>query len=1072
MIPHGVWLRAEGVRAGGLRPGTVSDGGMGIAYFKKAARHTTCALALTVGFLAGAATIAGGASAAVDCQATPGFCRAESFFPAAPGNVTALANLGSTGAPDDDLLSALDDLDAAQKGNDAAGVARAKGRARAILEGSVDPLADDDKHFLDAKAYGPVGSEPPIGLLNTRAKVQDIPANDTTVEIREVRFGDHALLDTSMLRFADMDTPFTIKWHITELGTSFGGELAPAGLAASGQGRNEVVKPLALGLMMTGTSAIRQRFHPNGGPEATRLATQEIDVDMPAPSDLADGILDPNLKPGHETFAQIAVAPLSAPDPAMPAADEIAGASPERQIDDAMASGPVNVQQMRDLVAAMRSRDSLPIPSLGDGADAGVAFANAEAYTNTREVPLAADTSPGGTMTLALTNLDAIPRDVVVRELRDRSSVAGLGAVSWGAFTTDVLTTVRLPASMTAPQTVRVPVKPAAGAFSLWIGDPSGGDQAGTAIALDRGPRRQSLELGLGPVKPLHEALDQAGNMWVTLANSDQVVRLHPNAAAITTQDPEHFSLPGGAAPPVGDAPPALPLLGPGDVAVDKHGIVWVTLTLANAIARIDPSVAKPGSFDGIKIFNLKQCTDGTCRPPIGAVGAAAPLTRLPLQMKVRDDGTGNTDLFFTEQNADAIGALRVSPNGTPIAEQHFSCVCIQPLGIALDPNGDIWYSEGTSNRIGRMTLDAAHPFTTILAPRHYNIPNPVSESTPGAQPPSGGGGIQPLPVTATTTLPHSVALDGKGRVWYTGEASETVGYLDPAKAVPNTTDGFTDTPGPVNEFGRALAPADLAIDPAGTAWIADEYGDQIAKATIAADGSIHASFAFRPTARNSLTDSPLVDPQGNLWFNEAGANLITRISGVAAKAPATPAPGTPPAAPQLPEPPSAATPQPAGQPQPKPACSITRWLTRKGSGRGAHRSLPLLGLTAAKVQRCLGKPARTARAAKVETWVYPAVELRFSKGTVGAFTLRRAGLGSHPDRAAIGASVGSFRKALGTLARDGRGYRGLVAVNAKNVADVRIAVGPSGKVSRVTVTLVRRAALDRAGRTLLRRIG
>ena len=114
----------------------------------------------------------------------------------------------------------------------------------------------------------------------------------------------------------------------------------------------------------------------------------------------------------------------------------------------------------------------------------------------------------------------------------------------------------------------------------------------------------------------------------------------------------------------------------------------------------------------------------------------------------------------------------------------------------------------------------------------------------------------------------------------------------------------------------------------------------------------------------------------------------------------------------------------------------------------------------------------RSARTAKVETWVYPAVELRFSKGTVGAFTLRRAGLGSDPDRAVIGASVASFRKALGTLARDGRGYRGLVGLNARNVADVRIAVGPSGKVSRVTVTLVRRAALDRAGRTLLRRIG
>jgi streptogramin lyase len=1042
---------------------------MGIRNFSRAVRHTTCALTLSVGLLA---TGASGASAAVDCQATPGFCRAESFFPTDPGNIAALAKLGSTGAPDDDLLSALDDLDAAQTGDDAAGIAKAKGRALAILEGSTDPLADDDKQYLDDKAYGPTGSEPPIALLNTQAKVQDIPANTTTVDVREVRFGDHAILDTSMLRFADMATPFTIRWHITELGTSFGGELSPAAVPATGAGRNQVVDPLVLGLLTTGTRATTQRFHPDGGPEATRLATQTISVDMPAPSELGGGILDPNLKPGHETFAQIAVGPLSAQAPAMPALAEVAGASPERQIDDAMrGTAAVNVAQMRDLVAAMRSRDSLPIASLGASADAGVAFANAEAYTNTRELRLAADTSPDGTMTLALTNLDGLPRDVVVRELRDRSNVAALGALSWGAFTTDVLTTVHLPANMTAPQTVTV--KPAAGTFSLWIGDPSGGDQAGTAIALDRGPRRQSLEIGVGPVKPLHEALDRQGDMWVTLANSDQVVRLRPNAATISSQDPEHFSLPGGAPPPVGDAPPAPPLLGPGDVAVDAHGIVWITLTTANAIARIDPKVAKPGSFDGIKIFNLRPCADGTCRPPLGAVGAAAPLTRLPLQMKVRDDGRGDTDVFFTEQNADAIGALRVSPDGTQIAEQHFSCVCIQPLGIALDPDGDIWYSEGTSNRIGRMTLDPAHPFTTVVAPKHYNIPNPVQEPTPGAQPSTGGTGIQPLPAVAKTTLPHSVALDREGRLWYSGEASERIGYLDTARAVPNTTEGFTDIAGPDNEFGRALAPADIAIDPAGTAWIADEYGDQIAKATIAADGSIKATFAFPPTARNSLTDSPLVDPQGNLWFNEAGANLITRISNVAATAAEAPAPaGTPPAAPQ-PQPAPEANPTAA---QPKPpaarACTITSWLTRKGSGRGARRSLPLLGLAAAKAKACLGGPARTARTPKVESWIYPTLELRFTRGLVASFTLRRAGLGSAPDRAAVGARLASFRKALGAVERSGRGYRAVVAVGAKNAADVRLAVGRSGKVSQVTVTSVPRSRLDSAGRTLLRRAG
>ena len=57
--------------------------------------------------------------------------------------------------------------------------------------------------------------------------MQDIAAGDTTVDVREVRFGDHALLDTSMLRFAAMGTTFTINWHIAELGTTFGGELRP-----------------------------------------------------------------------------------------------------------------------------------------------------------------------------------------------------------------------------------------------------------------------------------------------------------------------------------------------------------------------------------------------------------------------------------------------------------------------------------------------------------------------------------------------------------------------------------------------------------------------------------------------------------------------------------------------------------------------------------------------------------------------------------------------------------------------------------------------------------------------------
>jgi hypothetical protein len=478
------------------------------------------------------------------------------------------------------------------------------------------------------------------------------------------------------------------------------------------------------------------------------------------------------------------------------------------------------------------------------------------------------------------------------------------------------------------------------------------------------------------------------------------------------------------------------------------------------------------------------------------------------------------------------------------------------------------------------------------------------------------------------------VAVDREGRVWYTGEASERIGYLDPAKAKENTTDGFRDAPGPVNQFGRALAPADMGIGADDTVFFSDEYGDQIASATVDAAGAIHAKSAFTPTERNSLTDSPLVDPSGNLWFVEAGANLVTRISGVAAGVPlpsraplitantatgrvtgsgmstevrsidvrvvrggalvahadavpvtglsfdttlplraedrlefvphganplstfafrvptlsagataggsvagaatlggapladgvtisaggstktaaisaddgsfsapvagaaagtvswtagaaaarfrtvtpiapaapagsgAAPAPAAAPGAPATGTGNSGAAPAPGPKATPAPACATGHWLTRSGAGRGARRTLPLLGMTAAEVERCLGGPSSRS----ASRWTYRGkvgLDVRFARGQLSGFTLLRAGLQSTPDRAAVGGSVATFRRALGTLLRSGRGYRGAVAVGPNSAADVRLTV-KRGRVTRIDVNLVSRRALGSAGRRLL----
>jgi hypothetical protein len=191
---------------------------MGITHLRFLARAVgALAIAVSIGT---AAPAFGALDQGTDCQTlAQNTCLGDPVDGNAP-----IGTLGSPASPEEDLAAALEAL---QSAPDAAAAEQARGRALAIIEGSADRLAVGDKQFLARKAYAG------IPLLNTVANVTPVPAPTAdepvpTVDVREVRYGDHAILDTSMLRFADMNAPFTINWHITELGTTFGGVLCPA----------------------------------------------------------------------------------------------------------------------------------------------------------------------------------------------------------------------------------------------------------------------------------------------------------------------------------------------------------------------------------------------------------------------------------------------------------------------------------------------------------------------------------------------------------------------------------------------------------------------------------------------------------------------------------------------------------------------------------------------------------------------------------------------------------------------------------------------------------------------------
>ena len=781
-----------------------------------------------------------------------------------PFDGTPAAGTGDTTSPEDDLADALDTLATAPT---PATATAARTLALAILEG--DPLP--------RKAYSGI----PLLNWNAPAKVQTVPAGGN-VTVTEVRFGDHILSDTWLLEFADPNTPFTITYRVAEVGVGFGGVFAPTMLLSDGSnpvgGQPSVLQTLALPETNAGTTTTN-RFHPAGAAEHTRLGVQQFTVRMPAPHNV-EAIVDPGVEPGpgvtslvtleratperlaavQADFGFAGTAPTDAEK--LAAIGRLGAGAPEkvlwthlRALDPAApdfldAAHRLGTEDA-GLVGAMRSRYA-PGVQADPGADVAVVLQNDEAYLSRRRLHL----DPGKSLTLSVTNGDGFAHRFQALELHGRTPA--FGALDWGTFQWSQLGSE---ATLAPGASQTITLTPNDTSFELWLGDPDSGDQAGLPLRLDRGPLRQSLRFTPDWAHPNHTAIDADGHFWVTLGGVDALAEVTP-ADDLSAATEREYPLPGGDASFANGGK-----LDPHDVAVDGHGIVWATLADGNAIARLDPANATPGSSNGFQVYPLPACPSCEAAfPP--APGAAEPLTRAPEQMALQEDGAGNTVVWYSELSANAIGALRVASDGALLGQIDVSCGCSHPKGIALGDDGSVWFSEEDDNRIGRLTLEPG-PFEAAAAQIvHYTIP-----SAPQVVPPGQSG--------LATSSPHSVAVDELGRVWFSEEENASLGYLDPAHAHPGSTDGMVEVALPNNEFREQVAPADIAVDRNSTVFFADEYGDAIGSAT-AAGG--FGQF-WRPRARQSLTDKPVVDSNGNLWFTETGANLLTRLSGVAAPA-------------------------------------------------------------------------------------------------------------------------------------------------------------------------------------------
>lgn len=275
--------------------------------------------------------------------------------------------------------------------------------------------------------------------------------------------------------------------------------------------------------------------------------------------------------------------------------------------------------------------------------------------------------------------------------------------------------------------------------------------------------------------------------------------------------------------------------------AVDAQGQVWVGEMHVNRLGFLNSRTGAVTSW----------------QPPEGQYGI----------MTTTVDAQGNA--WFAEQNANYIGrfdprrqTFRLFPLGT------WQGSALGPQDLHFDGSGLLWFTAAEAGGLGRLD-----PRTGVI--RLWPVPSSPSTLTvtPTGQVWFGAGGAIGIldPLTDQTTiydLPNSqtqvfsMAIDTRGRLWFTEVLPGKLGMLDP------TTDTLTELPVPALS-GVPPALYALVIDHGSNIWFVDVGANMLVRYSSGKQTLTFFHLSLPTSAPFGLT----LDSAGKLWFTAGGSS-------------------------------------------------------------------------------------------------------------------------------------------------------------------------------------------------------
>ena len=229
-------------------------------------------------------------------------------------------------------------------------------------------------------------------------------------------------------------------------------------------------------------------------------------------------------------------------------------------------------------------------------------------------------------------------------------------------------------------------------------------------------------------------------------------------------------------------------------------------------------------------------------------------------------------ELWFTELGTSKIG--RISTDGT-IAEKATVTAASGPVGITAGPDGNLWFTECIANKIGRINTAGmtVTEFSSSLTPS--SEPEYITAGPDGAlwfTETAGNnigrittlGAISEFSIPTTASGAVGIATGADGALWFTECAANKLGRV-------TTGGGFAEFSIPT----LGSQPVAITAGPNGQLWLTEAGANQIGRSPTAGSPIAETLIPTAGTSPNGIT----AGPDGAVWFTETNRNKIGRIT-------------------------------------------------------------------------------------------------------------------------------------------------------------------------------------------------